>query len=176
MENQNQPPTKVVKTWFIQRGNDPEDVFACDEQEAWGLFNNRTNWMRRDFKIIGVSDGSTYVNALKEANNEVSNLQTEVASLSRDLSRYLETRDNFKFTQLLPNSDEKVVRVNALIKELEDKLDEKNKILADSQKYIISKAFKAELEVARGHIEHPQNFDVFTPTGNRDKILKQLGQ
>lgn len=173
---ENTQPTKVGKTWFIQRGNNPEDIFACDEQEAWGLFNNRTNWMRRDFKIIGVSDGTTYVRTIKKANAEINQLQQEVAVLSRDLTRYLDTRDTLKFKELLPETDEKMVRVSGLIKELEDKLAEKNKILNNAQKYVVDRAFKAELEVARGKIEHPSNFDVFTPNGNRDKILKQLGQ
>lgn len=176
MENNNQPPTKIVKTWFIQRGNDERDIFACDEQEAWNLFNNRSNWARRDFKIVGVSSGETYFKALKENQSEVLRIQDEVSNLSRDLTRYLDTRDNFKFKELLPDTDEKMVRVDTLIKELQDKIDEKNKILNNAQKYVVDKAFQAELEVARGNIEYPSNFDVITPLGNRDKILKQLGK
>jgi len=176
MENNNQPPTKINKTWFIQRGNDPKDIFACEEQEAWGLFNNRTNWMRNDFKIIGVSDGVTYVQTIKESQAETANIQPEIAILSRDLTRFLETRDNLKFKELLPDTDEKMIRVNGLIKELQTKLDEKNLTLSNSQKYIISKAFNAELDKARGHIEQPTNFDIFTPSGNREKILQALGK
>jgi hypothetical protein len=176
MENTNQPPTKINKTWFIQRGDNPNDIFACEEQEAWGLFQNRTNWMRRDFKIIGVSDGSTYVKVLNESKGEVDKAQSEVASLSRDLTRYLDTKDNLKFKELLPDTDEKMIRLNGLIKELEDKIEEQNKILNNAQKYMVDKAFKAELEIARGHIEMPSNFDVMTPNGDRDRILRQLGK
>jgi hypothetical protein len=175
-EKQGHLPTKITKTWFIQRGNNPEDVFACDEQEAWGLFNNRSNWMRRDFKIVGVSDGSTYVKTIKDGQQEIFSLQNEVAALSRDLTRYLETQDKLKFTDLLPETDEKVIRVKVLVKELQDKIDEKSGVLSNAQKYVVDKAFKAELEVARGHIEMPQNFDVFTPHGDREKILRQLGK
>lgn len=173
---ENQPNTKITKTWFIQRGENPNDIFACDEQEAWGLFQNRTNWMRRDFKIIGVSDGSTYVRVLNESRSDVEKAQKEVETLSRDLSRYLDTKDNLKFKELLADTDEKMIRLNGLIDELQVKIDAQNKILNNAQKYMVDKAFQAELEVARGNIEQPQNFDVFTPNGSRDKILKQLGQ
>jgi len=176
MENTNQPPTKINKTWFIQRGDNPNDIFACEEQEAWGLFRNRTNWMRRDFKIIGVSDGTTYVKVLNESKGDVEKAQREVETLSRDLTRYLDTKDNLKFKELLPDTDEKMIRLNGLISELETKIAEQNKILNNAQKYMVDKAFKAELEIARGHIEQPTNFDIFTPNGNRDKVLKQLGQ
>ncbi len=176
MENNNQPSTKIVKTWFIQRGNNEKDVFACDEQEAWNLFQNKSNWARKDFKIVGVSSGETYYKALKESQSEVSKIQGEVANLSRDLTRYLDTKDNLKFKELLPDTDEKMVRVNALIKELQDKIDEKNKILNNSQRYVVDKAFQAELAVARGNIEYPTNYDVMTPLGDRERILKQLGK
>jgi hypothetical protein len=176
MENKQQPPTKIGKTWFIQRGNNPDDIFACEEQECWGLLQNKSNWRRNDFKIVGVSDGQTYVKMLKESQSEVSKVQQEVELLSKDLTRYLDTRDNFKFKELLPETDDKMVRVSALIKELQDKIDEKSIILKDAQQYIVNKAFKAELDIARGNIEYPANFDVITPHGNRDKILRELGK
>jgi len=176
MENNNQPPTKISKTWFIQRGSNPDDIFACDEQEAWGLFQNRNNWMRRDFKMIGTSDGSTYYKTIQESKSEVLQAQNELSSLSRDIARYLETKDNLKFKELTPDTDEKMIRVDTLINELQCKIDSKNEIVRNAQKFVVDKAFKAELEKARGNIEQPKHFDVFTPHGNRDKILNQLGK
>jgi type IV secretory pathway VirJ component len=176
MENNNTQPTKVSKTWFIQRGSNEKDIFACDEKEAWGLFQNRSNWRRNDFKMIGVSDGQTYVKVLRDSQNEINQVRSEVEALSRDLTRYLDTRDNLKFKELLPDTDEKMKRVDALIKDLQDKVDAKNVILNNAQKYVVEKAFNAELEMARGKIEMPSNFDVMTPHGDRQKILNAMGK
>lgn len=179
MDNQNlegQAPTKVTKTWFIQRGQDPKDVFACDEQDAWGLFHNRTNWMRKDFRIVGVSDGKTYVRVLKENSNLKAELETKVAKLSSDIGRYNRTLDKLKFEDLLTEKDEKVSRVTSIVAESQKDLDVANNELANIQKLVVERAFNAELDVARGKIEHPTNHDVFTPTGNRAKILRTLGQ
>lgn len=173
---QNCPPTKITKTWFIQRGNNENDILACDEYECWNLLNNKSNWRRNDFKIIGVSDGSTYVKTIKEGQTDIIKAQNELNVLSQDLTRYLNTRDKFKFEELLLDTDEKVIRVNSFIKDLENKISEKNKIVNNSNKYIVDKAFQAELSVAKGHIEMPKNFDIFTPHGNRDKILNALGK
>lgn len=170
------PPTKIGKTWFIQRGQDPNDIFACEEQEAWGLFHNRTNWMRSDFKIIGVSDGRTYVKIMQEAGNMKTELEKKVVELSREITKYSHTYDKLKYEDLLDETDPKVEKLHAILKDLNEQLDKANAELKDIQRVVVRKAFNAELEVARGNIEHPTNHDVFTPGGNRDKILKNLGQ
>lgn len=180
METENKiesmPPTKIGKTWFIQRGQNENDIFACQEEEAWGLFHNRTNWMRSDFKIIGVSDGQTYVRMLKEAGNFKGELEKKVAELSKEITKYSHAYDKFKYEELLEDTDPKVVKLHGILKDLNEQLDKANAELNDIQRVVIKKAFDAELEVARGHIEHPSNHDVFTPGGNRDKILSNLGQ
>ena len=167
-----QAPTKVVKTWFIKRGDG--FIFACGEQEAWGLFHNRTEWMRHDFKIIGTSDGKTYVRVMKESENMKANLEAEVRRLSAELTRYLKTYDKFKYDDLLEDDDPKVLKAKEITDKLQKELDEKNLNLNSISKTIVEKAFNAELEVARGHIEHPTNQDIFTPNGNREKIIKNL--
>lgn len=169
-------PTKVRETWFIQRGQNPDDIFACDEQEAWGLFHNRTNWMRRDFKIIGVSDGKTYVRIIKESGQKRTQLEERVKQLSADLTRYMHTQDKFKFEDLLPDTDEKVVKIKAITEKLQKEIDEVNAQLQSIHSTIVKEAFDAELAIARGNIKHPTNHDVFTPAGNRDKILQNLGK
>ncbi len=169
-----QAPTKVGKTWFIKRGDG--FIFACEEAEAWGLFHNRSEWMRQDFKIIGVSDGKTYVKMLSQAGSIKVKLQQKVNELSRDLTRYLKTYDKFKYEDLLPDSDPKVKKLKKITDDLNRELDVANKELADSQRIIIQKAFDAELKKAKGHIEYPSNHDIFAPAGNKQKILKSLGQ
>lgn len=174
--SEGQKPTKVGKTWFIQRGQDVNDIFACEEQEAWALFHNRTNWMLKDFKIIGVSDGKTYVKTIKDSANIKADLENKVAELSREITKYSHTYDKFKYEELLSDDDPKVERLNAILKELNSKLEVANNELANIQKIVVEKAFKAELEVARGHIEQPTDHDVITPSGNREKLLRILGR
>lgn len=167
-------PTKITKTWFIQRGDNVNDIFACGEEEAWGLFYNRTNWMRRDFKIIGVSDGTTFVRVMKESENAKFDLERKVKELSMEVTRYLKTYDKLKYEDLLDDEDEKVKKLKGILDKLNTELDKENANLADIHRNIVTKAFNAELEVARGHIEMPRNQDIITPSGNREKVMKAL--
>ena len=112
-ENKSQPPTRVGKTWFIERGDGK--IFACEEKEAWNILKNRSNWQRSDFKIVGVSDGKKYVEAIKNASEEKRKVDTQIAEKSSELTRYLNTLDKFKFDQLLDDSDEKVIKVKNII-------------------------------------------------------------
>lgn len=173
---ESQPPTKIGKTWFIQRGQDVNDIFACQEAEAWDLFHNRTNWMRNDFRIVGVSSGQEYVKTIKESGNFKAELEVQVASLTREIAKYSKTYDKFKYEDLLPDTDKKVAKLNGILSDLNKKLEDCTKKLNDIQGEVIRKAFNAELEVARGHIEHPSNQDVITPGGERDRIMKMIGK
>lgn len=171
-------PTKITKTWFIQRGQDPKDIFACGEQEAWGLFHNRSNWMRRDFKIIGVSDGMTFLRIMKDSESLKFNLEKKVKELSTELTRYLKTYDKLKYEDLLEDTDPKMIKVKGITDGIQADLDKANAELQDIVTNVTLKAFNAELEVARGHIEHPKNHDIFTPGASgeaRDKIISKVG-
>lgn len=176
-ESKNSPPanlgtTKPCKTWFIERGDG--FIFACDENEAWGLFNNRTNWMRKDFKIIGVSDGMEYFGIMANGQKEFATLLNEVAELKRILSRYLQAEDKFRFTDLLDESDERVKKAVKLRTETQDKLDEKEKLLANFRKALTDKAFNTELAKARGHIENPRNMDVICNENDRAIVFANM--
>lgn len=168
----NLKPTKIGKTWFIERGDNK--VFACDEQEAWNLVRNKSNWQRQDFKIIGVSDGQTYVNALKEATKEKETIDALIAQKSTELTRYLNTLDKFKFDELLEDDNEKVLKVKAIIKGIEKEIDDLNAKFAKGFQDVVDKAFNAELEKARGNIEMPSNHDIFTPNGDRELIMRNM--
>lgn len=169
-------PTKITKTWFFQRGTDPNDVFACSEQEAWNQLRNRSNWQRNDIKLIGVSDGKTYVRIMAQANIERAELETKMKQFAQDITKYNKTYDKFKFEDLLADDDEKVIKLKGILDDLNTKYEQAHKELNDFNKIIVEKAFKAELEIAKGHIEMPENFDVFTPNATkRNKILENLG-
>ena len=163
------------KTWFFERGDGK--IFATGESEAHEILRNRTNWMRRDFKMIGVSDGKTYDRMIKE--NKVTSLaiRSDIEKLTVDLQKYLATYDRMKFDQLLPDTDEKVQKAKELIKEVEDKIALKEAEFTKLTKHSAQAAFDAELALARGHIEYPENTNIITPgkTGeDRKKILNNM--
>lgn len=164
--------TKPHKTWFIQRGDG--FVFAAREQEAWDLLKNRTNWMRHDFQIIGVSDGTTYHKVLREGRVKLPQLQAEADALQKEIGEYAETERQFKFKDLLDDTDERMIKVrklkNDLLKQHQAKIEEIQAISTD----LDTSAFEAELAVARGHIEMPTNQDIITPGGNREKIISNM--
>lgn len=165
---------KPHKTWFIETGDGM--VFAARETEAWSLLKNRTNWMRQDFKIIGVSDGLTYHKVLREGRKAIPILQKEIDQIQKDLTSYSDTEHRLKFVDLIDENDERFTKVKKLKKELVDKLTVKLKEMNEITVNLDKKAFDAELAVARGHIEMPSNQDIITPGGRRDEILKNMAQ
>jgi hypothetical protein len=173
-EKKTQPPTKVGKTWFMEKENG--EVFAIDEAGAWDLLHQNANSMyRRRYKIVGVSDGQTYVQMIKNANNEKATIESQIAEKNRELTRYYETFDKFKFEELLEDTDPKVIRVKEITTRLQTELSELNSNFANINKVIVSKAFNAEFEKAKGNIEMPSNCDIITPNqADRNKILKSL--
>lgn len=165
--------TKPTKTWFFERGDG--FVFACEEAEAWGIMKNRGEWMRRDFKFLGMSDGTTYFEVLKNAKKEANELSARKTAIARDLSRYLDTRDDLKFKQLKDDTDEMVIKVGQKIDELQKESDIVENELKNITKNIVDRAFKAELEKARGNMTMPSNADVITPIGSqREVILRNM--
>jgi hypothetical protein len=84
-----------TKTWFMERGDGK--IFACEEIEAWELLRNKSNWRRNDFKIIGVSDGLIYAQAVNEASNLIDKQQIQ-NRLRRGFEEELEkARGNIEF-------------------------------------------------------------------------------
>ena len=171
-ENNTQPPTKVGKTWFFERGDGK--IIACGEGEAWNLTRNKSNWQRNDFKLIGVSDGTTYVKALQDAGAEKLRVDAEIQKKNDDLNRYINTLDRFKFELLLDDTDEKVVKVKGIIDGIKREVSTLTQEFSKGQQEIIDRAFKAELEQARGKLQMPSNQDVFTPRGDRERILRNM--
>ena len=167
------PPTKVEKTWFMEK--DDGSIIAVSETEAYAL-THPTQFNSKRFKIVGVSDGKIYVSVMKQAGKEKQELENKVKALSSDITRYLNTLDKFKFEELLEDTDPKVIKVREIMDKLQAEIDLANDGLANIQKLVVDKAFNAELEVARGHIELPRNNDVFTPGGNADKVLRALNR
>jgi hypothetical protein len=172
----NQPQdtqSKATNTWFFERGDG--FVFACEEAEAWGIMFNKSNWKRNDFSLIGMSDGKTYYKIIREGNIEAEDLRQSRSKISSNLMRYKETEERLRFSELLPEDNEKVILVAKLIEEQQEKLVEVDEKLKNFNKYLIKKAFDAELELARGNKVLPRNFDVMTPVeSDRNQIISNL--
>lgn len=165
--------TKPHKTWFIERGDGY--IFAAREAEAWGILRNVTEWRRRDFKVIGVSDGKTFFEIMREGRNALPRLRTELAELQNELLEYINTENHLKFKELADSDDIRLVKVKKIKSEINAKVNAKLKEISEITSGLHKKAFNAELEVARGHIEMPENQDVIAPGGDKQKILRQMG-
>ena len=172
-EQDNIKATQPRNTWFFERGDG--FIFATDEIEAWSILHNRGNWMRRDFKMLGMSDGKTYYEILKNSKKEISILQNERAVLDVDLQKYLKTEERLRFSELRDDDDEMVIKVKSKIDELNLKIGEIDNKLKDFSKTLVDKAFNAELEKARGNMVQPSNQDILTPNPNdRAGVLNNL--
>lgn len=173
-KKENVPPTKVSNTWFFERTGDGY-IFACDELEAWNLLNNKSTWARRDFKMVGMSDGKTYISVLKDSNREIANLNEQREILDKDFQRYLQTEERLRFQELKDDTDEMVIKVKGITADLQKKIQLIDEQVQNFNKVIIKKAFDAELDKARGNMVAPSNFDVITPIStDRAKILANL--
>lgn len=172
--------TEPKKTWFIERTGD-HFVFACEEVEAWKLLTNRSGWTRRDFKIIGVSDGTTYDKIIKEAKGKAEVILKEIKEVEAEANKYRATEQKFVFEDLLELTDEKVKKVKSIIKDYDLKLEKMNKSYFDMTRDVAITAFNAELEVAKnsGNREFPTNQDINTPGASakeRRRIVNKMGQ
>lgn len=171
--------SKPKKTWFIMRMGDKK-IFAMEEMEAWKTLTNKSNWVRHDFKIIGVSDGETYAKVIADSKKNSAGLAREMAELETEINKYRKTEDRFVFDDLLDKDDPKVIRVKEIIKDLEEKYDVLNKKYIGMTRDVATLAFEAELAVARTNKKvFPSNQDIMTPGSNpkeRRKILKNMGE
>lgn len=171
-EVQQQPPTKVTKTWFMERENG-EVIATSNEAEAFNMLHP-TQPNAKHFRLVGTSNGRTYVEMLKGAGVEKVNLENQVRTKSSDITRFLNTLDKFKFEELLEDTDPKVMKVREIIAKLQEEIDKLNEGLANIQKLVVDKAFNAELEIARLTPEQPRKNNVFCPGGDSEKVKRLL--
>lgn len=166
--------SKPTKTWFIERTND-NYIFATDEHDAWNMLTDKSKWRRHDFKIIGVSDGTTYFNVMRNGRNEMAELLEQKANLSATYQKYSDTEDRLRFTELKDDKDEMVIKVTKLLADVRKQLKEVDDKIVNFNKHLVTKAFNAELDKARGNIVFPSNHDIITPVqSDREKILANL--
>jgi len=167
--------TRPVETWFIERTGDGF-IFATNEEDAFEIIHNPTSWRRRDFKIIGVSDGTVFHSKVKNSTKKVAELKERFDELTKTLNKYRATEERFVFEEVLDDTDEKLIRVREKIQKIESELEPLEVKMKQGKKSIVDDAFQAELKVARGNIKMPRNKAVITPQGqDRKKIMQQMG-
>ena len=72
-----------MKIYWFQAGD--ETPFPIEEEgQAWEQYQSRGNWRRKDIKYLGVTDGSIYLQAVKDKTSlkEASVAEGAVADIS----------------------------------------------------------------------------------------------
>lgn len=180
--------TRPKKTWFIERLGD-NYIFACEEAEAYELMYNRTNWMRRDFKILGVSDGIMFAKMIREGRSTADRVSGELNALEAERSRFAKAEENLIFVELVDPDDTespenapglaKLNRIRDILAKYDKRLEDKHLELKACTSELNKAAFDAEFAVAKGHIERPSNQNIITPGASpeeRLKILRSMNQ
>lgn len=191
--------SKPKKTWFFERGDGK--ILAVEEREAWQICYNRSTWKRRDFRLLGTSDGTTYHRIVKESIVEAKVLEPKIAEKNAELERYQKAEENLVINETVDmegdpsdvvneENKQKVLRLRKIIDRIHAELD----LLEDQYKTvtadIVTQATNAELEVAKKNqaarvaqgldVDWPdENLNIQTPSGShkpRKVILSQLGR
>lgn len=182
--------TASKKTWFFERGRpgDPDYmIFPAGEIEAWNIMYNKSEWMRHDFRMLGVSDGTTYARIISESMAEAARLKPEIDKKRTELERYTLAKETLIMNEAIDMEDledevnaaniEKVKRFDRIIERVTNELETMEKEFRTKTSDVVKTATAAELEVARGHFERPGKINIITPEAQgaaREKILGQL--
>lgn len=148
---------KPKPTWFAQRGDGM--VFACEEREAWDLLNNRSEWKRNDFKLIGYSDGKTYARITAEAMSGAVKLEPEIAKAKTELEKYRAAEERLIIQEAVDMDGEpedktneenkqKVLRLRKIMEKLETKLETLEKQYSSFTADVVRRATDEERKVA----------------------------
>lgn len=186
MERARQPK----KTWFFERGDGM--VFACEEREAWDVCYNKSTWKRRDFKLLGTSDGTTYNRIVSESLSKARSLEPVIAGKKEELSRYMRAEEKLVMDEAVDmegdpsdttneENKKKVIRLKGIIDRLHNELDTIEEEHRSAVSDVVKKATAAELEVARANFaangpDWPdEDANILTPDADPRKRNKILG-
>lgn len=156
--------------YFFKRGDGY--IFATEEAEAWEIVRGQGNWARKDFTYIGRSDGSEYKRIMSEGKERKLSIKKQIDKINADIAKYLKVEERLRFDEVLPETDPKVIRVKEEIAKLEKAIEPLQDEYQNFHARLHQKAFDAE--VAKAEPTRPQNQDIITPDGKRDKILSEL--
>lgn len=192
--------SKPKKTWFFERMGDGK-IFAAEEREAWQICYNKSTWKRRDFRLLGTSDGTTFHRITKESIIEAQQLEPEINKKKAELEKFMKREEDLILDEVVdmegdPSDEEnernkqKVLRLRKIIDDLHDTLDKMEDRYRELVADVVSTATEAELEVAKKNqqqridngqeLDWPdENLNIQTPAGShrpRKTILNQLGK
>jgi len=163
--------------FFLERGDG--FVFACSEREAWNTLRSSSNWQRRDFKIVGVSDGKTYQEKINRSRSKKIEIEKQLKVLQEKLDRYISTEDSLLYDDLLEETDPKVKRVRELREVAKKELEGVQTQLQNFSQKLVTGAFNEELEKAKLTPRQPRNFDIeigSSSSSKREEILAMMGK
>jgi hypothetical protein len=166
-------------------------VFACEEKEAWDICFNKSNWKRRDFKLLGTSDGKTYAKITKESMAQARKLEPLIEKKKTELQRYMTAEEKLVVDEAVdmegdPSDAEneankrKVERLRGIMDRLHAELDAMEEEYRSLVSNVVKRATDAELAVAKKNFkkygpEWPDEAaNLITPEASgrqRDKIL-----
>ena len=154
-------------TWFFTDSSGR--IFPTNEKEAFNLLTEKSKWRRQDIKMIGMSDGKTYYDVIKNAGAEKTALKEKIQQLKEKRNKYIEGHDKLMFEEFVPETDPRIVRAKAVIKQVDDEIAPAEKELKTLMDGLIQKAFDSEVEKARGNMVNPRDFTVI---GKGDGSIK----
>lgn len=188
--------TKPQKTWHFERMQDGM-IFACQSREAWEVCYNKSTWKRRDFRLLGTSDGTTYNRIVKESIGNAKRLEPIIAGKKDELSKYMRAEEQLIMNEAVDmdgdpsdtaneENKKKVLRLRGIMDRLHKQLDELEKEYNNATSNVVKKANAAELEVAKkdqaARIARGEELDwpdpdanVITPDTNAKGRRKILG-
>lgn len=187
------------KTWFFKRLGDGK-VIATEEREAWQICYNRSTWKRRDFQLIGTSDGTTFHRIVKQSIVDAQKLEPEINQKKAELEKFMKREEDLILDEVVDmegdpsdveneRNKQKVIRLRKIIDDLHESLDEMEERYRALVADVVQTATDAEMEVAIKNqadriaqgldVDWPdQNLNIQTPeakAGGRQKILGLIG-
>lgn len=187
------------KTWFFKRLGDGK-IIATEEREAWQICYNRSTWKRRDFQLIGTSDGTTFHRIVKQSIVDAQKLEPEINKKKAELEKFMKREEDLILDEVVdmegdPSDEEnernkqKVLRLRKIIDDLNESLDEMEERYRTLVADVVQTATDAEMEVAIKNqadriaqgldVDWPdQNLNIQTPeakNNGRQKILGLIG-
>lgn len=188
--------SKPKKTWFFERMGDGK-IFACEEREAWQVCYNKSTWKRRDFRLLGTSDGTTYNRIAKESMSEAHALAPQIDAKKKELQKYMEAEEKLIMNEVVdmegdPSdtineaNKQKVLRLRVIIDRIHDELDVMEARFKDVTASVVKRATEAELEVAKANqaervkngmdVDWPDEYlNINTPAGSHKPRSKIIG-
>ena len=149
------------KTWFFERMGDGM-ILACEHKEAWQICYNRSSWKRRDFRLLGTSDGKTFQRIVNESIAEAQRIEPQIEKKRAELQRYMQAEENLIMNEAVDMkgdpSDEtneknkqKVLRFRKMMDDIHEDLDALEAEYQEKVSSVVKRATDEELKVARAN-------------------------